>query len=80
MEMYFEVDFELLGEIKPHELKPGGSEILVTEENKAEYLELVFEWRMSRGIEEQTKAFLEGAKLEFKHIIDPLQNCCVNGT
>jgi len=60
MEMYFEVDFELLGEIKPHELKPGGSEILVTEENKAEYLELVCEWRMSRGIEEQTKAFLEG--------------------
>lgn len=60
MEMYFSVDFEVLGEIKPHELKPGGADILVTEENKQEYLKLVCEWRMSRGIEEQTKAFLEG--------------------
>jgi len=60
MELYFSVDFELLGEIKPHALKPGGADILVTEENKAEYLRLVCDWRMSRGIEEQTKAFLEG--------------------
>ena len=60
MEMFFSVDFELLGEIKPHELKPGGSDIQVTEENKEEYLSLVCEWRMTRGIEEQTKAFLEG--------------------
>lgn len=60
MEMFFSVDFELLGEIKPHELKPGGNDIQVTEENKEEYLGLVCEWRMTRGIEEQTKAFLEG--------------------
>ena len=60
MEMFFSVDFELLGEIKPHELKPGGNDIQVTEENKEEYLSLVCEWRMTRGIEEQTKAFLEG--------------------
>jgi hypothetical protein len=32
--MFFSVDFELLGEIKPHELKPGGGDIRVTEENK----------------------------------------------
>ena len=25
-----------------------------------EYLDLVTEWRMTRGIEEQTKAFLDG--------------------
>ncbi|XP_040564467.1 E3 ubiquitin-protein ligase Su(dx) isoform X1 [Lepeophtheirus salmonis] len=60
LEMYFCVDFEVLGEIKPHELKPGGSELKVTEENKEEYIEIVCEWRMSRGIEEQTKSFLEG--------------------
>ena len=60
MEMFFSVDFELLGEIKPHELKPGGNDIQVTEENKEEYLSLVCEWRMTRGIEDQTKAFLEG--------------------
>jgi len=60
LEMYFSVDFELLGEIKPHELKAGGADIMVNEENKEEYLELVTEWRMTRGIEEQTKAFLDG--------------------
>jgi hypothetical protein len=35
LEMFFSVDFELLGEIKPHELKPNGGDIRVTEENKA---------------------------------------------
>ena len=60
MEMFFSVDYELLGEIKSYDLKPGGDEILVTEANKEEYLALVVAWRMSRGIEEQTKAFLDG--------------------
>ena len=55
LEMFFSVDYELLGEIKSHELKPGGEKIQVTEENKEEYLELVVAWRISRGIEEQTK-------------------------
>ena len=39
MEMYFSVDFEELGVVKSHELKPGGESILVTEENKEEYIE-----------------------------------------
>lgn len=60
LEMYFSVDFELLGEIKPHELKPGGGDILVTQANKQEYMNLVTEWRMTRGIQDQTKKFLEG--------------------
>jgi len=60
LELYFNATYELLGEAKECELKPGGADIRVTEENKAEYLELFCAWRMSRGIEEQTKAFLEG--------------------
>ena len=39
LELYFATDFETLGELKSHELTPGGSEKLVTEENKLEYLE-----------------------------------------
>ncbi len=39
MEMFFSVDFEELGVVKSHELKPGGEEILVTESNKEEYVE-----------------------------------------
>lgn len=38
LELYFSVDFEILGQIQSHELKAGGGEIRVTEENKDEYL------------------------------------------
>lgn len=38
MEMFFCTDQEILGKISTHELKPGGAEIPVTEENKEEYL------------------------------------------
>ncbi|XP_057685041.1 itchy E3 ubiquitin protein ligase b [Corythoichthys intestinalis] len=60
LEMFFCVDKEILGEISTHDLKPGGGDIQVTEENKEEYIRLVAEWRLSRGVEEQTQAFFEG--------------------
>ncbi|XP_035760362.1 itchy E3 ubiquitin protein ligase a [Neolamprologus brichardi] len=60
LEMFFSVDKEILGEVTTHELKPDGGNILVTEENKEEYIRLVAEWRLSRGVEEQTQAFFEG--------------------
>ncbi|XP_012255034.2 E3 ubiquitin-protein ligase Su(dx) [Athalia rosae] len=60
LELYYSVDFEILGQVIHHELKDGGDKIRVVEENKEEYMRLMTEWRMTRGIEEQTKAFLEG--------------------
>uniref|UniRef100_A0A671LJC9 E3 ubiquitin-protein ligase n=1 Tax=Sinocyclocheilus anshuiensis TaxID=1608454 RepID=A0A671LJC9_9TELE len=60
LEMFFSVDKEILGEVSTHELKPDGGNIQVTEENKEEYIRLVAEWRLSRGVEEQTQAFFEG--------------------
>ncbi|XP_049865404.1 E3 ubiquitin-protein ligase Su(dx) [Pectinophora gossypiella] len=60
LEMWHSVDFEVLGQVIHHELKPGGDKERVTEENKEHYLQLVTQWRMSRGIEEQTSAFLDG--------------------
>jgi len=60
LELYFSVDFEILGQVIHHELKEGGDKIRVADENKEEYMRLMTEWRMTRGIEEQTKAFLEG--------------------
>ena len=38
MEMHFSVDWEKLGKIMHHELKEGGDDIMVTEENKEEYI------------------------------------------
>ncbi|XP_066598927.1 E3 ubiquitin-protein ligase Su(dx) [Prorops nasuta] len=60
LELYYSVDFEILGQVIHHELKEGGDKIRVVEDNKEEYIRLMTEWRMTRGIEEQTKAFLEG--------------------
>ncbi|XP_053268772.1 NEDD4-like E3 ubiquitin-protein ligase WWP1 isoform X3 [Pleuronectes platessa] len=68
LEMYFSVDMEILGKITSHDLKPDGSDVLVTEENKEEYIGLMAEWRFSRGVEGQTKAFLDG----FNEVV-PLQ-------
>lgn len=68
LELTFAHEFEVLGEVKIHELKPGGEEIVVTEENKEEYVNMMVTWRFTRGVEDQTQAFLEG----FNEIV-PLQ-------
>ena len=39
LEFYFAKDYEVQGDVKTFELKPGGKDILVTEENKDEYIE-----------------------------------------
>lgn len=60
MDLYFVVDYELLGEVRTHELKDGGANCAVDESNKEEYIEMLVEWRFNRGIEQQTKAFFTG--------------------
>ncbi|XP_048484424.1 E3 ubiquitin-protein ligase Su(dx) isoform X1 [Plutella xylostella] len=60
LEMWYSVDFEVLGQVIHHELKPAGDKERVCEANKEQYIQLVTQWRMTRGIEEQTAAFLEG--------------------
>lgn len=47
------------------DLKPGGSEIDVTEENKAEYLQLFAQHRLLGGIKEQVQAFQRGLGVFF---------------
>ncbi|KAF8334173.1 ubiquitin-protein ligase, partial [Cantharellus anzutake] len=48
------------GEILTIDLKPGGAEIHVTEENKREYVETVIEYRIVRRVKEQFDAFMSG--------------------
>lgn len=48
LELWFSVDFEVLGQILHHELKDDGDKVRVTEENKEEYIGLMTEWRMTR--------------------------------
>ena len=61
--LVFADSYEKLGNVETVELKPGGGEISVTEQNKEEYIRLLVQFRFSRGIEEQTKSFLEGNNL-----------------
>ncbi|KAM6177220.1 NEDD4-like E3 ubiquitin-protein ligase WWP2 [Erethizon dorsatum] len=74
LELFFIQDMEILGKVTTHELKEGGESIRVTEENKEEYIMLLTDWRFTRGVEEQTKAFLDGfnevAPLEWLRYFD----------
>ncbi|XP_072134563.1 E3 ubiquitin-protein ligase NEDD4-like isoform X1 [Mobula birostris] len=60
LDLRFVVDEELFGQTQQHELKPNGSEILVTNKNKKEYIHLVMQWRFVNRIQEQMNAFKEG--------------------
>lgn len=60
LDLYFSVDEDFFGQMQQHELKPGGSEISVTNDNKQEYIDLVIQWRFVSRILPQMTAFLEG--------------------
>ncbi|KAJ0424586.1 hypothetical protein BJY00DRAFT_275918 [Aspergillus carlsbadensis] len=60
IDLTFTVDDEKFGERRTIELKPGGEDIPVTNENKHEYVELVTEWKIVKRVEEQFNAFMSG--------------------
>lgn len=49
------------GALVVHELKPGGASIIVTEENKREYVKLYVNYRFMRGIEQQFMSLQKGS-------------------
>lgn len=42
------------------ELKPGGADVPVTQDNKKEYVEHVVDYRISKRVKEQFEAFMSG--------------------
>ena len=46
----FSAEHEAFGELQSHELKPGGSEIPVTEENKKEYVKCVLQEQVNVSV------------------------------
>ncbi|XP_030637844.1 E3 ubiquitin-protein ligase HACE1 isoform X3 [Chanos chanos] len=60
LELTFSVETDVFGAMEEVPLKPGGTCIQVTQENKAEYVQLVTELRMTRAIQPQINAFLQG--------------------
>uniref|UniRef100_A0A8C8ID67 E3 ubiquitin-protein ligase HACE1 n=1 Tax=Oncorhynchus tshawytscha TaxID=74940 RepID=A0A8C8ID67_ONCTS len=60
LELTFSVETDVFGAMEEVPLKPGGTSIIVTQDNKAEYVQLVTELRMTRAIQPQINAFLHG--------------------
>ena len=56
-------EIEALGERTVIELKEGGSDLYVEEENKKEYVKQICEYRMTKQIERQLKDFLKGFRM-----------------
>lgn len=72
LDMYFEIDSEKLGVHETIPLKENGSKIKVTNENKAEFVELNFKYVLRTKIEKQIDAFCEG----FNFLIPHYKICC----
>lgn len=62
LDLYFTVNEEIFGHNKviERELKPNGHNILVTEENKQEYVDLMIKWKIERGMGEQMHQIIKG--------------------
>lgn len=60
LETVFAVDDEQFGVIREEELISNGQNILVTNENKSDYVDLLVKWRIVSRVEEQMQAFLSG--------------------
>ena len=60
LDLTFTAETNYYGEIKEVELIPNGANIVVTDDNKAEYVRYVCHHRMTTSIREQIDAFLEG--------------------
>ncbi|OAX41309.1 HECT-domain-containing protein [Rhizopogon vinicolor AM-OR11-026] len=51
---------ERFGELVTIELRPGGADVNVTEDNKKDYVEAVVEYRISKRVKEQFDSFMSG--------------------
>ncbi|KAJ3033576.1 hypothetical protein HDV00_006062 [Rhizophlyctis rosea] len=67
LDLTFSAEDERFGERVTIDLKPGGKDIVVDDENKKEYVELITEWRIHIRVKEQFEAFQNG----FHELVPP---------
>jgi len=62
LDLNFVINEEVFGhsEVSERELKAGGKDIAVTEENKHEYVDLMVKWKIERGMGEQIDMLIRG--------------------
>jgi len=59
----FQVSYEAFDTVMTHDLKEGGSEIPLTNENRQEYVDLYVQWYLKESIASQFDYFLRGFRL-----------------
>lgn len=60
LDLNFTVEDDNFGEVETIDLKPDGTNIPVTNDNKLEYVELITQWRIETRVQEQFRAFITG--------------------
>ncbi|KAH8596365.1 ubiquitin ligase [Bisporella sp. PMI_857] len=60
LEQTFSTEDERFGVTQVEDLKEGGRDIDVTDENKKEYVDLMVKWRIQKRIDDQFQAFITG--------------------
>lgn len=60
LDVNMSAEVEEFGQVKTIDLVPGGRHIAVTEQNKHEYVRLVTDLKMTKAIEQQLEALLQG--------------------
>lgn len=60
LDQTFSTEDERFGVTTVEDLKPGGRDIAVTNENKKEYVDLMIKWRIQKRVDEQFQAFITG--------------------
>ncbi|KAF8370863.1 eel-1, partial [Pristionchus pacificus] len=60
IDLTFTLEVEEFGVVSTRPLKEGGADIIVTDENKEEYVRLVCQMKMTSSIRRQLDAFLDG--------------------
>ncbi|XP_061071744.1 E3 ubiquitin-protein ligase NEDD4-like isoform X3 [Conger conger] len=60
LDLRFCIDEDNFGQTYQVDLKPTGSDMVVTNDNKKEYIDLVIQWRFVNRVQKQMNAFLEG--------------------
>jgi E3 ubiquitin-protein ligase NEDD4 len=60
LDQTFAAEDERFGVTGVEDLKPGGRDIPVTNENKKEYVDLMIKWRIQKRVDEQFQAFIGG--------------------
>jgi len=56
----FVAEYEEFGRMKSHALVPGGDSMVVTNDNREEYVRLYVDWLLQGSVEQQFSAFAEG--------------------